>query len=767
MRRSLLFLSSAACLLPACGLAAPAPTEVSGIVVVGRAPLSGADLAADEVPGAVTTLGADDLRPGAGSALLGALERQAPGVSLNNQLGEAYQPDLIYRGFEASPLQGVAQGLAIYVDGVRLNQPFGETVNWDLVPEAAIKSITLQGANPTFGLNALGGALAVRLKTGFDDPGGELEASAGSFGNRHAELQYGVAGDHLGLFIGGSALHSLGWRRFSPSTLRQAYADLGWRGGRWSVDLGLTGADNRLTGNGPAPVELLAVDRRAVFTHPDQTHNRLGQARLSTTYRASSDVSIQGQLYAARLRQQTINGDASGATACAADGSILCLDDAGPILTDAAGAPIPAFNGEGPYAALNTTATTTERWGAGLQLVSSVPVAGLANDLTLGASLDAGRTAFRADTLLGTLTADRGFGGPGIAVDQRGGPIAPVGLAVSTRYVGVYLTDTAHLTPALALTASGRFDHAELKLADQLGTALNGDHRFDRFNPAVGLTYRLRPGLSVYAGYAMASRTPTPAELSCASPAAPCTLTDFFVADPPLKLVTAATWEAGLRGRRQGPAGLALNWSLGLYRTEVRDDISRVASDIFGRGFFENVGRTRRQGVETQADVAFGHWRGFVTYAFTDATFQTPLTLASPDNPGADAGGLIHVRPGDHIPDVVRHQAKVGVSYAAAHWRLALDAIASSGHPLGGDQANLTPQVPGYVVANLSGSWRLTRSVELFGAVENLTDRHYATGGAFAPTGSVALVEAPGARDPRSLTPAPPRSVEAGLRVSF
>jgi outer membrane receptor protein involved in Fe transport len=419
-----------------------------------------------------------------------------------------------------------------------------------------------------------------------------------------------------------------------------------------------------------------------------------------------------------------MNGDATGATPCASDGSILCLDDTGPILTDAAGAPIPAFNGAGPYAALNTTATTTERWGAALQLVSSAPIAGLANDLTLGASLDAGRTAFRADTLLGQMTAERGFGGPGIAVDQRGGPIAPVGLIASTRYFGVYLTDTAHLTPALAVTMSGRFDRADLKLADQLGTALNGDHRFDR-------------------------------------------LTDFFVADPPLKLVTAGTWETGLRGRYRRPAGLSLNWSVGLYRTEVRNDISRVASNVFGRGFFENVGRTRRQGVEAQADVASGHWRGFVTYAFTDATFQTPLTLASPDNPGADANGLIHVRPGDHIPDVVRHRAKVGVSYDAARWRLALDATASSSHPLSGDQANLTPPAPGYVVVNLSGSWRLTRSVELFGAVENLTDRHYATGGAFAPTASVALVEAPGASNPRSLTPAPPRSVEAGLRISF
>jgi iron complex outermembrane receptor protein len=765
MRRRLLLLVTAACLTPASAIAAP--PEVSTVVVIGRAPLAGAEVAADQAVGAVTTISEDDLRPSGGSQLLEALERRAPGVSLNNEQGNAFQPDVVYRGFEASPLQGVAQGIAVYVDGVRLNSPFGETVNWDLVPEGAVRSITLQGSDPTFGLNALAGSLALRLKTGFDDPDGDLEVSAGSFGRRRAELQYGAASDHFGFYVVASGFHDDGWRRFSPSNVRQLYTDLAWRDGPWKVDLGLTGAKNELTGNGASPVQLLAADRKAVFTHPDTTDNRLGQARLSAAYEAAAHLSLQGQLYAGRLRQRTVNGDATDAQPCEADDDVLCLDDDGPLLTDGHGAAIAAFNGDGPYAALNQTATTTDRWGAAIQLVSTAPLGRLANQFTAGASFDASRTAFSADTLVGVMTEDRGFGGPGVLIDQADGAIAPLSLTARTRYVGVYATDTLHLTEALAVTASGRFDRAELLLRDRLGTALTGDHRFDRFNPALGVTYKLTSGLTAYAGYAEASRTPTPAELSCASAEAPCTLTNFFVDDPELKLVTADTWEAGLRGHH-GLSGATLTWSAGLYRTETHDDIMRVASAVRGRGFFQNIGETRHQGLEAQAQLTAGPWSAFATYAYTDATFQTPLTLTSPDNPSADRGtGLIHVVPGDKIPDVVRQRLKLGLAYQAARWRLALDATTASGIYLAGDEANLQPRTPGYAVANLSGSWRISGKLELFAVVENLTDRKYVTAGGFSQTDAVFLSEAPGAGDPHAFTPAAPRSALVGLRLSF
>lgn len=83
--------------------------------------------------------------------------------------GNPFQPDLNFRGFTASPLLGTPQGLSVYMDGVRLNQPFGDVVSWDLIPRSVIGSIALMpGSNALFGLNTLGGALAIQTKDGLN-----------------------------------------------------------------------------------------------------------------------------------------------------------------------------------------------------------------------------------------------------------------------------------------------------------------------------------------------------------------------------------------------------------------------------------------------------------------------------------------------------------------------------------------------------------------------------------------------------------------------
>src|ERR1019366_1660439 len=137
-----------------------------------------------------------------------------------------------------------------------------------------------------------------------------------------------------------------------------------------------------------------------------------------------------------------------------------------------------------------------------------------------------------ASSAVGGINSDGVFIGPGIVVDQLDGSIAPVRVAIRNAYYGVYIADTLDLTPALTLSLSGRLNVAQITLNDQNGTALNGQHEFIRFNPGLGLTYRVSPGLSLYAGYSEANRAPTPAELSCAGPQSPCTLANFFVGDP-------------------------------------------------------------------------------------------------------------------------------------------------------------------------------------------------------------------------------------------
>jgi outer membrane receptor protein involved in Fe transport len=748
--------------LPGLALAADGPT-VAGVEVVAAAPLPGSETPVDLIASRVQILSGETLTSAGPAGTLGAVQRRLTGVSLADAQNNPFQPNLIYRGFSASPLGGDAQGLAVYVDGGRFNQPFGDTVDWDLIPDAAISSVTLEGPSPAFGLNALGGALAVRLKTGESDPGGRAKVSGGAFGLVRGQVEAGGAWDGVSGFVALAAAHEDGWRDASPSDVRQAYADLGWSAGRTELHLKLIGADTDLTGNGAAPAELLAARRSAVFTSPDETRNRYLRASLSAAAPLSGGWSLNAEAYAARLAQRTRNGDASDAEPCAAAPGLLCLDD--DVLT--AGAPIPDTLGGDGYGQLNRTRTTGDAFGASVQLSHAGQVSGRNNRFSAGASFDGGQTRFSAGSLLGALNDARAFQGPGVVIAQADGAVAPVRVRTNNAYVGLYAVETIEVTRALSLTASARLNLARVRLEDRLGTALNGVHHYSRLNPALGATYQLAPGVSAYAGYAETNRAPTPAELSCAGPDRPCSLTNFFVGDPDLKQVVAHTWEAGLRGRWSDGAR-RLRWTLGGYRTTTRDDLMLIASATRGRGYFQNIGATRRQGIEADVEARTGRLFARAAYAFTDARFRSPLILNSPDNPGADADGLTQVAPDARMPAIPAHRLTLEADYdLTSRLTVGANAILSSGVVLVGDEANLTPRTPGYAVFGLEGSYRLSGRLELYGSISNLTGKDYATFGTFCPTGEVFLAEAPGASDTRCLGPGAPRAVRGGLRARF
>ncbi|HEX2889341.1 TonB-dependent receptor [Vineibacter terrae] len=761
--------------------ATPAPT-LPDIVVIGSTPMLGSGIARDKVPGASYVLKREDMRiTGGVPNLLDALDARVGGISLNQAQNNPFQPNLLFRGFEASPLAGNAQGLAVYVNGVRFNQPFGDTVNWDLIPSMAIDRVEIQGSNPVYGLNALGGAVAVQLKNGFTYQGAEYEVMGGSFGRVTGAFQMGKQFDGFAIYVAGSGLHESGWRDFSPSTLRQFYGDLGWRGSKGQVNLSVLAANNSLVGNGTAPVELLAADRNSVFTHPDKTKNKYLRVSLAGRYEINDEISLDANAYYSRFSHRTKNGDASEAEACEDDQSQLCLEEDGPRLRDRSGNVIPnylvspflsipafadRFDEGGPYAQLNRTNTNTEGFGAALQLTHQGQLFGRSNRFIVGASYDGGRTRFKASSELGGLTLDRGVAGSGLIISQPDGSVTPVSVRASNDYFGIYMSDVLDVTDALSLTLGGRFNVAKIQLRDQIGTSLNGNHTFTRFNPAAGVTYKVTPGISVYAGYAEASRAPTPAELSCADPAAPCSLTNFFVGDPPLKQVVARTMEAGVRGQFKVLDTARVTWNLGLFRTNTDDDIMFVSSPIVGRAFFQNVGATRRQGLEAGAEIRGKRWAAFVDYAFTDATFRKALTMNSPENPAADDDGTIQVRRGDRLPGVPAHTLKFGGAVGVTEaWKVGMTGQFASGRYLVGDEANLNRKTGSYVVVGLNTSYDITPNIQVFGLITNLFNAKYATFGTFSPTSSVPMTEAPNATDPRSLSPGMPRAFYAGLRI--
>ncbi len=749
VRGSLAFWSVAALLAPAAR--AETLAELPPIVVTAPGIDRDASLSLD----------AAALARGGTPNLLAALNRDVAGLSLADALGNPWQPELVYRGFVASPLQGGAQGLAVYLDGGRFNQPFGETVNFDLLPEVSIDRVSVETANPVYGLNALGGAIIVATKTGRSAPGVRLSLAGGDSNRGEASIEAGGQSGEFSAYAALTARHDGGWRRHSPSTLYNGFGDIGWDGGGGGVHLKLIGADTDLTGNGASPVELLAADRRAVFTYPDSTRNRYDRVSLHPWLALSTATRIEASLYVQTLRQRTSNGDTADIALCPDTTGALCLDGDPLIGSDGrgiAGAPATTFG------VLNLSNTTTDAAGVLVQLKDRRHFGAGDAELVIGFSHDRSRTNFAATSVLGTLDPSRQVSGLGTVIDQPDGTITPVGLIARTRYTGVFVNERAPLVEGLFAELGLRWNEARIGLDDQIGTALDGRHRFDRFNPAIALDYT-RGGVRLRAGYAETNRAPTPAELACADPAAPCSLTNFFVGDPALRQVVARTFEASAAGRAR--LGWSLDWRLAAYRTASDDDIQYVAAGVTGRAYFRNIGATRRQGIDAGITATHGGWRIHAGYALTDATFQTALILNSPENPEADANGLIMVRPGDRIPGIPRHRGVVSVDYDGHGFTAGGDVQAQSGQRLFGDEAGLLAPTAAFAVVNLRASVAVGGPLTLFGELTNVLDTRYATFGTLSPTADVALTEAPGATDPRSLGPGAPRRWLAGIRARF
>jgi iron complex outermembrane recepter protein len=747
---------------------ATVPVVLPSVDVVGSTPLLGSGLDRNKVPAATTVVNSRDIARDGIPSPLRALHEGVPGVTLDDAAGNPYQPTLFYHGFQASPLQGNGQGLAVYLDGVRFNQAFGETVNWDLLPDMAIDRMELSGSNPVFGLNALGGALSVKLKNGFTYQGAEIDVFGGSFGRKQGAFQHGRQSGDTSTYIAATAAHQDGWRDRQSSDLYNVFGDLGWRSDRAEVHFNIVAADTVLNGPGTSPVQLLATDRRAQFTAPNLIANKFTMVSLNGSLDVSDATSVQGAVYYDYFLQRVINGNVTGFLPCD-DGSGFLCQDSGAFATDRAGNPIRDFLSGGPYSVLDRHTTNTNGYGGSVQVTNSQTIFGHNNKFVAGVSFDGARTMFGASSAIGGLTLlDRNFIGPGIVIDQPDGSIAPVRVGIGNAYYGVFFTDTFDVTPHLSLTVAGRFNTATIDLKDQNGTALTGNHVYTRFNPSAGLTYRVFPTVSVYASYAEANRAPTPAELSCASPETPCSLANFFVGDPDLKQVVAHTVEAGVRGQFRPWEGATLRWDVGAFHTDLDDDILFVNSPVQGRAFFRNVGTTRRQGVDLGGRLTTGKWSGFIGYSFIDATFQSGFTASSENNPGADADGNVQVRPGNRLPGIPSHILKIGGSYQVTdHWTVGATGIAASGQYLAGDEANLQAKTPGYFVLNLNTSYQITSSIQLFGLVENVFDTKYYTFGTFSPTSSVFLAQAPGATNTRSYSPAAPLAGYGGVRMTF
>jgi len=766
--------------------AAAPPTPGTTVVlptidVFATTPLSGIGVDVDKVPAAVTTIDSQQIEQAKSPSVVKALAQQTPSVDVQDVAGNPFQPDVYFRGFDASPVSGTPQGLAVYQNGVRINEAFGDVVNWDLIPTAAVRSIDVISNNPAFGLNALGGALSVQMKDGFTFQGTSIDVMGGSYGRAQSSLQWGKQVGDYAAYIAIEGAQDNGYRDSSGTQIRRFYGDVGYKGDSAELHLNIGGADNFFGATAAAPAELLEQSWSSVYTTPQTSRNEVGYVNATATVNATPTWTLQGAAYLRSFYQSTVDGNSTNAQICdPPDEGFLCFNNGSfnggvNAANGLNGQPIatpPSFVGA-TLGEIDRTWTQTTSVGTTLQATNTDKLLGHDNHFVIGGSFDYGVTNFGASAELGVVQPDYVVAGSGIFLGPSGNPVSdgPVSLRTTNAYGGLYALDTFDVTKDFSISGGGRLNVANIRLQDQLGGGLNGDDAFLHFNPMIGATYRINSDVTVYAGYSQANRAPTPLELGCADPVHPCILASFLVSDPPLKQVVAQTFEAGLRGTHDyGDAVGTLGWKLGAFRADDRDDILNVPDPVQqGFGYFQNVGATRRQGVEAEVDFKAGKFSVRASYSYIDAIFLNAVTLGS-NSPYADVDGNIYVVPGDHIPMIPHNRFKVGGDYSVTKdFKIGVDLLAVGSQYYAGDASNQFEKLPGYAVVNADASYQVTANVQLYARIENVLNNRYYTYGTFFDTAAIPNFGNGGApfSDPRSLSPAQPRSVYAGLKATF
>ena len=729
-----------------------AQLELPAVDVVGTTPLPIIGAPLNEVPANVQSATGADMQRQQSLNLPEYLNNNLGSVTINESQGNPFQPDVSFRGFTVSPLLGFPQGLSVFQDGVRINEPLGDVVNWDLIPQGAISSMTLiPGSNPVFGLNTLGGALSINTKSGREYPGGSLSAFGGSYGTRSGNVEYGGARDNFDYYVYGNYYDSNGWKdnRTAKSLVQQLFGKFGYQTSDFDADLSYSYSDNRLFGAQTLPAAMYAADDRLPYTFPDSTRNLLNFVNLRLSQVWAEDKILAGNLYwrdlASTNLSSNVNGDFDGSSSGAAcDGTT-------------AGTLCPAGNVQ--------TVTDTAGAGGTLQLTMLTGIGAHKNSLSVGASYDSGRTRFRQSGQNAVFDASRDTIGTG--------SFAPMtGVRSINQYAGSYFTDTFGITDSLPLTIAGRYNVARIRLNDELGTVpgIDGTSTFQRFNPALGLNYNPTKAINSYISYNEGMRAPTPVELTCADPSAPCPLPNAFVSDPPLRAVVAKTFELGARGSPVG--GTA--WSAALYRTNLYDDIQFVSGSPSGTtGFFTNIPRTRRQGVELNLKQQLGSLTMQAAYGYVDATYRSEFTLPSPNNSSANAAGNIQVAPGNRIPNIPRSTFKLRADWRATGRMSIGGALVYAGgrYPLGNENnQDSNGRLPGYVVVNLDGRYQISEDLQLFAKINNVFDRKYETAGVLGQnffTGPNFTYNAAGVQPTVFGTPGAPLTIWAGVRYDF
>ena len=721
-----------------------APLNV--VTIISSSPVGRTGIAANKFPGNVQTLSGEALSTST-TDLTQKLNQSLGSVSINDTQGNPFTVDVNYRGFTASPSLGTPQGLSVFLDGMRINEPFGDVVSWDLIPQIAIEKVTvIPGSNPVYGLNTLGGAISMTTKSGASFTGSQGGIGVGSFGRRTLDVEHGSQSDNDNLYFAASLYNDNGWAANNPSRARQFFGKYITNGQYWDGSLSLMLADNLLYGNQTVPMSML--DRAAQgYSHPDYTATQNVALNAVGNFEINEVNSFTGNLYYRHLSRDILNSnigsfipDATNDASCLGHSPIDC----------------PATNLLAHY--------KQELVGVNAQWNNTARIWSEFQTSTIGINAEFSHTGFGNFGQYANVDSSQGMVGLAAYMAQAD-------ISSSSQRLGIFGTSTFDVSENLSATASARYDYASLKLSGQsciddalcdlatgLGSITNvsGDHAYQRLNPSLGMTYQIDPLLIGFANYAEGFRAPSAIELACSDPAAPCSgVPNSFGADPALQSVVSKTYEVGMRGS----GSKYLTWRAAYYHTLLQNDILFNQSSLT-TGYFSNVGETLRQGFEIGLEGKIGQLRYTMDLDLIHASYQTGFDVAN----GANSAQSVPVKPGDLIPGIPRWVCKANLSYPiAANTRFSLGVQSQGSHYARGDEnnADINGQVPGYTVFKVDLQHGINKTFNLYAGINNLFDAHYANYAALAvnniTTGSPEQFRSLGA----------PRTIYAGIQAKF
>ena len=737
------------------------------VQVINTSPLPGIGIEKNKLPYEVQSVNSETIKASNSLNLSEFMNENFNGVNINDIQGSPYQADVTYRGSRASAILGAAQGLSVYMDGVRVNEPFGDVVNWDMLPEAAFDNVTLvPGSNPIYGLNTLGGALAFTTKSGLTTQGNELGLSLGSHGRLKVDVTHGSKSeDGWHRFVAASAFNEKGWRDYSNGSLQNIFVKTGRSQADTNWDVSFLYGNSKLVGNGltpstnygedgeSAPVDgLYESNRKAVYSYPDESQNNTSLLTFNVQHALDADTEISSTAYIRHGKQKRLGGDVEWNP----------VDTTPPIVTNPGEA-----EGE-----LRRSSTSQTSFGISANMTKMMGD----HQITTGASLDQSRSTYGATAQENChIDETRGVTSTGCA-----DAVNTAGVKGQSTAFGFYLSDTIKVGEKSHITLAGRYNQTRVSntITDYYDQA-TGEYEdgevlpeekftYRKFNPSVGFSHKMDENLTIFGNWSQSNRAPTVIELGCADPESPCQLPTGLQADPYLKQVVAQTVEAGFRWKNSHSYSLAVS----AYQTNNKDDILFVASGTPGLGYFSNFAKTRYQGVDISASKSWGTVRLGTAYSYLKATYQATAELQAGERE-------MDITPGMRLPGLPLNTLKLDLDWqatnqlnlgAGVHYSSSLVTQGNEDGQIGEDpvDARGDASIKGYTLLNLKATYQLQKGLTVFGKINNATNKRYETYGMIGQNNfGIDGSETTSQTIAKFVAPGAPRTFFVGMRYQY